>query len=242
VRRPFHTPLQQMQHLQAVMPRLLSQAKLGEALEALMIQMEQAYDEIASHYGFVCRGCEESCCRTVFYHHTYAEFMRLEAGLQSLPKTDLRQVLGRAAKAQACLDKERMDAAAGPPRAMCPLNQAGRCRLYAYRPMICRLHGIPHALRQPDGQVVNGPGCHRFEALSSEALYGGARPRSLDRTPYYQRLVHVEQQLRSHLDAPIRLNMTLTEWLAARTPIAPTPMGSPGPAPGPLRTEAREIY
>jgi Fe-S-cluster containining protein len=232
MKRPTHTPLKQMQHLHAVLPSLMRRAELCEAVESVMTCMEQAYDEIASHCGFICRGCEESCCRTLFYHHTYAEFMFLEVGLKSLRKQDLEQVLERAVAVQTGLDEVLGGSAVGPPRAMCPLNQSGRCLLYAHRPMICRLHGIPHTFKRPDGQEVAGPGCHRFDALSAEAAsaetpssvafnFGAVddaeSSRRLDRTPHYQRLAQVEQQLRSRIDAPIRLNMTLAEWLAART-------------------------
>jgi hypothetical protein len=76
--------------------------------------------------------------------------------------------------------------------------------------MICRLHGIPHELRRYDGRVIKGPGCHLFDALS-----GGEASRRLDRTPYYQRLAQLEQGLRRHIEAPIRLHMTLAECLVA---------------------------
>jgi Fe-S-cluster containining protein len=221
VKRLTHTPLMQAQHLHAVLPRLMKRAELCEAVVDVMTQMEQAYGEIANHYGFICRGCEESCCRTLFYHHTYAEFMLLEVGLQALQKADLRRVLERAAEVQRRLERDHSGGAAGPPRAMCPLNRSGRCLLYAHRPMICRLHGIPHTLQRPDGQVIGGQGCHRFDALGAEGLGPEAvcdlkNSRRLDRTPHYQRLALMERQMRSRVEAPVRLNMTLAEWLAAR--------------------------
>jgi hypothetical protein len=203
------------------MPALMQRADLQAAVAAVMTDMERAYGKIASHYGFVCRGCEQSCCRTIFYHHTYAEFMLLENGLRSLQRAAGKGVLERAQEAQAYLESQRVDTAAEPLRVMCPLNQAGRCLLYAQRPMICRLHGIPHCLRRPDGQVVSGPGCHRFEALGSEATGSEARcgeagSQRLDRTPFYQRLAQVEQQLRHCIETPVRLKMTLAEWLSAK--------------------------
>jgi Fe-S-cluster containining protein len=216
VKRPTHTSLKQVQHLHAVLPRLMGRVGLCETVQAVMTRMEQAYDEIAGHYGFICRGCEESCCRTLFYHHTYAEFMLLEGGLQSLSKRALEGVLERAAAVERRLAKDRERGAAEPQRAMCPLNQAGRCLLYAHRPMICRLHGIPHTLQRPDGHTIGSPGCHRFDALESDAIGGTESPRRLNRTPHYQRLAQVEKQLRSRIEAPMRLNMTLAEWLAAR--------------------------
>ena len=211
MRRVTLSPIAQTRHLRSAEAGLLPLGALRADIDAVMAEMARGYEAVAAHYGFVCRGCEESCCRTVFYHHTYAEFLLLSEGLHALAKEDLGGVYRRASEVQARLS--RVEDAAGPPRAMCPLNREGRCMLYAHRPMICRLHGIPHRLRHPGGQVVNGPGCHRFNAV----VEGDAHMRRrLDRTPYYQRLAKVEQALRRGIETPIRLKMTLSEWLSAR--------------------------
>jgi hypothetical protein len=76
--------------------------------------------------------------------------------------------------------------------------------------MICRLPGVSHHHQRPDGRIVSGPGCHRFDALDD-----GNANRRLDRTPHYQLLARVEQKLRRRIEAPIRLHMTLSEWLFA---------------------------
>jgi Fe-S-cluster containining protein len=178
--------------------------------------MARSYDQVAGHLGFACRGCEDSCCRTVFYHHTYAEFALLEEGLRSLATADFEAVLQRAAEVEGHLAKTGGDAAAAPPRAMCPLNHAGRCILYTHRPMICRLHGIPHLLRRPDGRLIEGPGCHCYDAL-----FDGEADRRLDRTPHYQHLARIEGKLRRRIEAPIRLQMTLAEWLFALSRVEP---------------------
>jgi Fe-S-cluster containining protein len=214
--------LDQTTHLRSVIRRLTPLGALGDEVHRVMAAMGQGYDEIAAHYGFACQGCDESCCRTVFYHHTYAEFLLLDQGLRSLAEDQRQGVYERAAQVQARLAKRPADGGAGAPRAMCPLNRAGRCMLYAFRPMICRLHGIPHTLGRPDGRTIGGPGCHRFEAR-----WGGRVSRRLDRTPHYQRLARLEQALRRRIEAPIRLNMTLAEWLLARAGLA---TGEPSPA------------
>lgn len=205
MQRPINSPLEQVQHLQPVLRRLNGVAGLRDEVLAVLAEMERGYAEVAAEHGFSCQGCEESCCRTVFYHHTYAEFLVLTQGVATLSDSDRRALYGRATAVQGSLD-----AAAEPPRAMCPINVDGRCALYTYRPMICRLHGIPHELHRPDGRTVSGPGCHLFDTLSE----GGAS-RRLDRTPFYQRLAQVEQGLRRHIEAPIRLHMTLAECLVA---------------------------
>ena len=43
-------------------------------LEALLAKMDHAYRETAKRYGFVCNGCIDSCCRSLFYHHTFLEY------------------------------------------------------------------------------------------------------------------------------------------------------------------------
>jgi hypothetical protein len=240
LKRPIHTPLKQTQHLCAILPRLLRRAELYEAAQDAMTRMERAYGEVANHYGFVCRGCEESCCRTLFYHHTYAEFMLLEVGLQSLPKAALKCVRQRASEVQAIFDRDGRVAARSP-RTMCPLNRDGRCILYAHRPMICRLHGIPHRLQRPDGRTVSGPGCGRFDALIADDLCDAASSPRLDRTPHYQRLARVEQALRSRLETPIRLNMTLAEWLVAHTRLQGDGAKSAADSSA-IRKKAREMY
>ena len=217
MKRPSPTALDQTRHLRAVIRRLSPLTALGDEVNQLMAAMGQGYDEVAGHYGFSCQGCEESCCFTVFYHHTYAEFLLLDQGLRSLKTSELDEVYGRARKVQDHLAKWSLSGAAEPPRAMCPLNRAGRCRLYAFRPMICRLHGIPHRLRRPDGRAISGPGCHQFEARCGEA----ASP-YLDRTPFYRRLAQVEQMVRQRVQVPMRLNMTLAEWLSALAVLSQT--------------------
>jgi Fe-S-cluster containining protein len=220
VNRPTLKPPEQVLHLSSVFRRVENLGDLTGEVMVTMRAMAQAYEEITGHYGFVCRGCEDSCCRTIFYHHTYAEFALLSEGLWSLTTADLATVFERAQAVEGRLAEDRADATEEPPRAMCPLNRAGRCILYAHRPMICRLHGIPHLLRRPDGRIIEGPGCHRFEALCE-----GDVEQRLDRTPHYKRLAQVEQRLRQRLEAPVRLHMTLAEWLFALS-LAKSPVAS----------------
>ncbi|MDJ0783664.1 MAG: hypothetical protein QNJ22_16935 [Desulfosarcinaceae bacterium] len=209
MKRPSLTPREQSRHLQHTLPRLVATAgQLVEDVAAVMATMERGYAAVAQQYGFVCQGCEESCCRTVFYHHTYAEFLLLSEGVAALPPEEQFSVGDRSQEVQAVLAGKPLGTAAVPPRAMCPLNVDGRCRVYQHRPMVCRLHGIPHLLRRLDGHIIEGPGCHRFEAVA-----GITPSQRLDRTPYYQQLAQVEQALRRHLESPIRLHMTLAEWL-----------------------------
>jgi hypothetical protein len=95
-----------------------------------------------------------------------------------------------------------------PVHVMCPLNRDGRCLLYLQRPMICRLHGIPHELHRPGGGRVAGPGCADFDRCC-----GGKSPRRLDRTPYYIKVAHLERALQQALGVSFRIKMTVAEML-----------------------------
>ena len=170
--------------------------------------MDQAYRQVADHYGFVCSGCEDNCCRTRFYHHTWVEYFYLRDGLDGMVETQRQKCLQRAT-----LVREKMadaDADGEKRRIMCPLNEDGRCVLYERRPMICRLHGLPHFLRRPDGRVQIGPGCGEFEnrCIPQEN-------NRLDRTPLYAGLAALEQRVRSHAGYAKKIRMTVADMLLA---------------------------
>ena len=87
---------------------------------------------------------------------------------------------------------------------MCPLNREGRCLLYAFRPMICRLHGIPHELRPPGRPVSYGPGCRLFSERHGRQPYV-----AFDRSPLYARMAGLEQEIRRALGFGARLKLTI---------------------------------
>ena len=95
-------------------------------------------------------------------------------------------------------------------RHWCPLNCDGRCRLYAFRPMICRLHGLPHILRHPARGLIQGPGCHIFERDCQHT-----RPRPLDRTAPYQTLAGLEQTVRQGTGCQAPVGLTVAEMILA---------------------------
>lgn len=179
---------------------------LLDQLTRLLVRMDHAYNETALAMGFECQGCRENCCRTLFYHHTLAEYLYLRKGLNTLSTSEQARIRARAAD----VHNRTMaaDPAACSPRIMCPLNVEGRCGLYSHRPMICRLHGIPHFLRLPDGRRQTGPGCADFESRC-----GSSGTRGLDRTPHYQALSALERQIRVHAQFAGRLKMTVAEIL-----------------------------
>ncbi len=170
--------------------------------------MDRSFDSAADRYGFQCNGCPESCCRTLFYHHTLIEFLYFAAGFRSLERGVQMDLAARAAAFG------RAVRAAGEngsfPRHMCPVNETGRCRLYAFRPMICRLHGIPSVLLRPDGKALQAPGCAAFTDRC-----GHLPPVAFDRTPYYRQLAGIEQDLRRDGEPAGKIKMTVAEMILA---------------------------
>jgi len=177
-----------------------------EQVAVLYERMDRAYDQAAGEFGFICRGCPDNCCRTRFYHHTLAEVLYLKSGLMNLDAQVRKQALQRAEHAVQKMDIA--DKTARQSTIMCPLNENDRCILYAYRPMICRLHGIPHQLRRPDGQRQTGPGCADFDHRC-----GGIAAEPLDRTPLYIGLAGLEKQLRRQLGFQTKVKMTIAQIL-----------------------------
>jgi len=175
-----------------------------DRLTAIFRKMDEHYDETAAKYGFVCSGCEDSCCRTRFYHHTLIEYFYLISGLESLNSTDRRMIHSRALDVNSQWEKH----SAPSPVTMCPLNEAGQCRLYANRPMICRLHGLPHELNHPIKGRAIGPGCHEFVLNCSEKSYI-----PFDRTPLYRELSDLESSFRQETGLNFKMKMTIAEML-----------------------------
>ena len=171
-------------------------------LAALYEEMDAAYSAVAQNYGFLCRGCEDNCCRTRFYHHTVIEAAGLLTGYRGLPESQRTFGIERAhAYCQALKASARHDR---PLRHLCPLNIDDRCLLYRQRPMICRLHGIPHIMRHPMRGLITGTGCHMFEASCNQTA-----GHTLDRTPLYTAMAALEKSLRqaSGIESPVRLTV-----------------------------------
>ncbi len=175
-------------------------------LTALWADMDTAYAVGAAHYAFECRGCADNCCQTRFYHHTLLEYLYLFEGYRKLDaglKQELQQRAQVVSAYQARADRDIYNDGH-----MCPLNIDGLCRLYAYRPMICRLHGLPHELHTGNGRVVRGPGCGLFEQQCGERSY-----LAFDRTAFYTRMAELEKGLRQEAGYRLKLKMTVAEML-----------------------------
>ena len=140
-----------------------------DRLQELFDAMDRAYNEAAEYYQFSCSGCTDSCCLTRFYHHTFLEYLYLLTGYQAAAKDKQITILKSASTV--CRETAAADQQAIRVRHMCPLNFDGLCSLYAYRPMICRMHGIAHELHQPGKAVSYAPGCHEFTKQCGQKEY-----------------------------------------------------------------------
>jgi Fe-S-cluster containining protein len=175
-------------------------------LQAVFAQMDRKYDEIAASYGFECRGCEDNCCQTRFYHHTYLEYLFVGLGFDKLDAAERSIILNRAV--DVCRQAELADQKGAPVRSMCPLNLNGMCSIYDFRPMICRMHGIPHELRKPGQSAVRGPGCGDFDLQCPDASYV-----PFDRTPFYFEMAKLENEFKAAAGISGRIKLTIAEML-----------------------------
>lgn len=178
---------------------------LRNALIEIYAAMDHAYSAVADQLGFVCSGCEENCCRSRFYHYTYLEYFYLLEGLNQFEPA-LRLSVRRSAVKVRQEDLIKKNGVRNRP--MCPLNLADRCSVYLYRPMICRLHGIPHKLERPGQEVLWGPGCETFERERCNQ-----HDVRLDRTPYYRQLAELERKLKQEAGVDLKIKMTIAEMI-----------------------------
>jgi hypothetical protein len=177
-----------------------------ERLKKIFAAMDQAYHRAARHYRFNCDGCRDNCCQSRFYHYTVIEHAYLLDGLKTLAIKKQSEIKSRAMdfveQTSGCEDRK------GTMRLMCPLNFDRLCVLYPYRPMICRLHGIPHELKKPGQSAVFGPGCETFDRRCGHKSYF-----KFDRTPFYRELAMLEQEVRQTLGFAGKIRMTVAEMV-----------------------------
>lgn len=177
-----------------------------DRLGILFSEMDRKYNEVADFYGFVCTGCENNCCLARFYHHSLLEYLYLYEGYVALAQEKKISIMNRA------MEVTRKTTESGekglPVRQMCPLNFKAVCILYNYRPMICRLHGIPHELARTGRQTIYGPGCDQFTQMCREKPYS-----RFDRTPFYTDMAALEKDLRKAVGFSQKLKWTVAEMI-----------------------------
>ena len=174
-------------------------------LKPLYRDMDRAYHIAAAEYGFECHGCTDNCCLTRFYHHTFVEYAYLKSGFLMLPRETRSQLAATARQVAAAYEAQE-----DTEKIMCPLNQNGRCMVYDYRPMICRLHGIPNEMRRPDGVTLRGPGCPEFTRLHEEKPYV-----PFNRTPFYIKMATIERRLKETFSIEGKFKKTIAEMIVA---------------------------
>jgi hypothetical protein len=170
-------------------------------LSVIYGSMDHAYRETAAFFDFSCRGCQDNCCTTYFFHHTVIESLYLVQGFWGLGKGMKEEIMERAVSMSGLLKRDSY---------MCPINEEGRCLLYPYRTMICRLHGLPYGVQKPGGQREEGPGCAKFE---EERKSKGLPQRRIDRTPFYTDLANLERDLRKETGFFQKFKKTIAEMI-----------------------------
>lgn len=175
------------------------------ALIRLYSKMDNTYNKVAAQYGFHCTGCKDNCCTSLFFHHTFVEkafllhgFFQMDTGVQK----KIRQT------AADYVSKTFSSATTGNSlKLMCPLICQDRCSLYFFRPMICRLHGLPHELHPPGRQKIRGPGCNTGQFDSKPYI-------AFDRTPFYVKMAELEHNFQHKHNKAGRPRQTIAQMLA----------------------------
>jgi hypothetical protein len=149
--------------------------------------IDLAYCEAADRVGFGCKGCDGvKCCTVDLKLHTLIEMLYLRRGFNALDENTRQRVLRRS---YAITEAKKYDALGELYRSsVCALNVDGACVVYKYRPMICRLAGIPHHIVRPDGKTIESGGCVRYKN-EIEPCYPNIE---IDRTDFYREMASIE--------------------------------------------------
>ncbi len=171
--------------------------------------MDAQWEKAARAYSFTCNGCKDNCCTSLFFHHTFIEQAYLRHGFSRLSPAKKQQILDLAK-----VYCEKTFAAGNDflsRKIMCPVNENGQCLLYKFRPMICRLHGLPHELHRPGAAPARGPGCDagQFESMPYFPF---------DRTGFYQQMAQVEMAFRQIYQLSGKPKLTIAQILLSENP------------------------
>lgn len=181
--------------------------KYFETLIPLYNHMDKTWNKIASGYNFQCTGCEDNCCKSLFFHHTYIEKAYFIHGFQKLDNDQKEKTIY---KAQEYCKKTSLHASETKlEKIICPANEDGLCLLYQYRPMICRLHGLPHELTRPGFETVRSPGC-------AAGMFDGKSYIKFDRTFFYQQMARIESAFRRKFSKSGRIKETIAQMLISQ--------------------------
>jgi len=179
-------------------------AGMPQSISILYQFMDETWSRIAASYQFQCTGCEDNCCRALFFHHTHIEKAYLRHGFDQLEPGRKNGILSRAEDYRQKTFPE--NAEIKNLKIMCPLNEKGMCILYAYRPMICRLHGLPHEIRKPGFPPMMGKGCEAGQFHDKAYI-------PFDRTPFYQSMARLEADYRQKSKITGKIKGTVAQML-----------------------------
>lgn len=177
-------------------------------LEGTYRVIDNLYASAQRAYGFGCEGCADSCCLTNFYHYTLVEELFLLRGFSSLPPEKKRLIAQKAGSVVEIYSSSGEDV-----RVPCPLNEKGLCVVYEYRPMICRMHGVPYLTFRQDGTVEYGTGCSRFIGKYSGRDFVFY---PFNRTMFYHEVARIEKEVRAAAGVSIVPRKTIAEMLLQR--------------------------
>jgi Fe-S-cluster containining protein len=199
-----------------------SREKLIPRLVELYRRMDEAYSFAAAAGGFSCRGCDGAkCCTVDLILHTLVERLYLRRGFDALDPRTRERILARSR--QMVLQKQLDPHGEGYRNMVCVLNEEGRCTLYEYRPMICRLAGIAHTFTRPDGQSISGDGCFVFE----REIRSRYPDLAIDRTPFYSGIAELESDALTCLRRSRQKPCTIAELFGSGLETPPNwPCGS----------------
>jgi len=197
---PTVTPYQ----LSRIQPYIF--APFLKRLKKIFASMDQKYREAADYYDFNCRGCEDNCCRTRFYHYTLVEYLYIKEGFHGLE--DKKQVEVKQRSLTVCRKTDEADMKGQPVQQMCPVNFGSLCALYSHRPMICRLHGIPYELHRPGQGILNSSGCGTFALKCHKKTHF-----KFDRTPFYMQMAALEKEMKQAVGMTQKIKMTVAQMI-----------------------------
>jgi len=199
------------------MNEILLDDDLTAEVASIYAAMEAEYDIVAKAIQFSCDGCPDNCCDSYFQHHTYTEWAYLFQGFRAQSEEKQQEILKRSRRY--ILDCAAAEAQKERPQVMCPLNEEGRCILYKHRLMVCRTHGVPAAMRRPDGQILSFPGCFRCQEIVKKKYVHDSEAPQMERTPLLQRLVAVERELMGdNIHLLPRVKLTIAQMLIQGPP------------------------
>jgi len=186
-------------------------------LALLYRRMDKNWNKVAEKYNFKCNGCKDNCCKSLFFHHTYIEQAYLRHGFDLLDQTKKEMILSRAENYcrqtfswnQENGNQANQSSEIKSLKINCPANEEGRCILYSYRPLICRLHGLPHELNRPGFEPFKGPGCAAGKFHDKPYI-------QFDRTPFYQQMAQLEMTFRQEFNKTGKIKETIAQILLAQ--------------------------